>query len=64
MPKLVDPKEVKKYALAFGKEPKLSSCGFSFMCDMTGRLYKAKKMNLKDMNGNIEAMQFQSVLVW
>ena len=38
------------------RSPKLASLGFSFLCDLTGRLFKSRKVNLKDLNGNVEAL--------
>ena len=55
MPRPLDPAIVKKFAEAFKAEPKLSSCGFSFLMDITGKLFKKAKVNLKDINGNTEA---------
>ena len=56
MPRPVDPAVVKLYAEAFKMEPKLASNGFSFLCDISSKLFKSKRVNLRDMNGNIEAL--------
>lgn len=55
MPRPADPTLVAKYAAAFGREEKLKTVGFSFLCDITGRVFKTKKISMKDMNGNTEA---------
>ena len=62
MPKLVCPDEVAAYASAFGDEPKLATLGFSFLCDVTGKLFKSRRIQLKDMNGNAEALITDLVL--
>ncbi len=55
MPRPVSPQVVAEYAAAFGREEKLKHVGFSFLCDITGKLFQARKPNLRDMNGNCEA---------
>lgn len=50
----IDHSAVDAYAAAFGKEKKLRSVGFSFLCDITGRLFKSGRVALKDINGNTE----------
>ena len=36
---------------------------FSFLCDITGRLFQSRKPNLRDMNGNCEAGSLEN-LIW
>lgn len=57
----VDQNVVAAYAAAFGARAQLKSVGFSFLCDITGRLFKSKRVALKDMNGNTEAELLQKV---
>ena len=60
MPRPVDSDAVKLYAEAFKAEPKLASVGFSFLCDITNKLFKSKRVSLKDINGNTEAFCYQN----
>ena len=55
MPQPVDPNAVAQYAAAFGKQEQLRSCGFSFLCDVTGKLFRKNRVALKDINGNTQA---------
>lgn len=55
MPQPVDPTAVAKYAAAFGKQEQLRSCGFSFLCDLSGKLFRNRRVALKDINGNTQA---------
>ena len=57
----VDQNVVAAYAAAFAAEAKLKSVGFSFLCDISGRLFKSKRVALKDMNGNTEAELLQKI---
>ncbi|CAL1161713.1 unnamed protein product [Cladocopium goreaui] len=57
MPQPVDPTAVAKYAAAFGKQEQLRSCGFSFLCDVSGKLFKNRRVALKDINGNTQAIK-------
>lgn len=63
MPRPVSPTLVAEYAAAFGREDKLKQVGFSYLCDITGRLFQSRKPNLRDMNGNCEAESLEN-LIW
>ena len=55
MPHPLDENAIKQYAKNFENYPKLAENGFSFLIDISGKLFKSCKPTLADVNGNTEA---------
>ena len=52
----LDPHTVASFAEAFAEFPFLKQNGFSFLIDVSGKLFKMKgRVPLKDVEGNTEA---------
>ena len=56
MGKPLDLKLIEKYANAFKKVEVLQHRGFSFLVDVSGSIHKRKKLSLRDVEGNTEAI--------
>lgn len=55
MPHPLDRRSIEQYAENFAKFPRLAENGFSFLIDISGKLFASKKPHLKDVAGNPEA---------
>lgn len=55
MPHPLDHVSIQCYADNFAKFPRLAENGFSFLVDISGKLFSARKPPLKDVAGNVEA---------
>ena len=59
MPHPLDKSAIEQYAKNFGNYPKLAQNGFSFLIDMSGKLFQSCKPPLIDVSGNTEAGIFR-----
>ena len=66
MGKPLDKRLVTAYASEFAKHTILKQRGFAFLLDISGKLFKAPKPSLRDVEGNTEVWDClsKSVMFW